>query len=137
MGSVEPRAEQIEALAGLEDDGGPIAMINLLRYRDRAEYEEGAADEPCSGREAYLRYGAVAGGMVAQYGGEVVIGGPVRMTVIAPEGEDWDDFILVKYPTRQAFLEMIGNPEYQACAYHRTAALDDSRLILTKPGLGS
>ncbi len=134
MASVEPTAEQLAAFAAFEDDGGPIVMINLLRYRERAAYAAADAETPCSGREAYLRYGAVAGQMVARYGGGMVAGGPARATVIGPESERWDDFVLVRYPSRKAFFDMISDPEYQACVHHRSAALADSRLIATKEG---
>jgi uncharacterized protein (DUF1330 family) len=131
MGSVEPSAEQIAALAALPDDG-PVVMINLLRYRDAAAYPDGFGALPCSGREAYGRYGQVALRRVAGVGGRVLWMGAVSATVIAPEGERWDDAVLVQYPSRRAFLEMIAQPEYQAAAPHRTAALEDSRLIATR-----
>ena len=134
MGCIEPTGEQLKAFAGFEDDGGPVVMINLLKYRDRASYEEGSSEEPCSGREAYLRYGAVAGKMVARYGGGPVAGGPAKATLIGPADERWDDFVLVRYPSRQAFFDMVADPEYQACVHHRSAALADSRLIATKEG---
>lgn len=135
MSSVEPTPEQFEAFVGLEDDESAIVMINLLRFRDEAEYAPGVSEEPCSGREAYLRYGAVAEPLVERYGGEVIAGGPVRFTLIGPQSEQWDEFVLVRYPTRQAFLDMVADPEYQAGVHHRTAALSDSRLIATRPGL--
>ena len=134
MASVEPTPEQFEAFIGLEDDEGAIVMINLLRFRENAEYQPDASEKPCTGREAYLRYGAVAGPMVERYGGEVVAGGPVRFTVIGPQDEKWDEFVLVRYPTRQAFLDMVADSEYQSGVHHRMAALADSRLIATRPG---
>ena len=59
--------------------------------------------------------------------------GAARFTLIGPDDERWDDAVLVEYPTKQAFLEMVMKPEYQASAVHRTAALADSRLICTTP----
>ncbi len=134
MGSIEPTAEQLEAFVGVEDDGGPLVMINLLRYREQADYGDGSSEEPCTGREAYMRYGAVAGQTVTRFGGEVVAGGPALASVIAPADEVWDDFVLVRYPTRQAFIEMMSDAEYLKCVHHRSAALADSRLIATRPG---
>jgi hypothetical protein len=58
--------------------------------------------------------------------------GHVAVSVIAPEGEEWDDAVLVEYPSRKAFLDMLALPDYQAAVFHRTAALDDSRLIATR-----
>jgi len=131
MGSVEPTAEQIAALTASSDDDAPLVMINLLRYRERAAYPDGFDAEPCSGREAYGRYGAVALQRVASVGGSILWMGDVVATVIAPEGECWDDAVLVQYPSPQAFLEMVAQPEYLVAAPHRSAALADSRLIAT------
>jgi len=131
MGAIEPTAAQIGALAALADDGSPIVMINLLRYLAQAAYPEGFEAEPCSGREAYRRYGEVALQRVAAAGGRIVWMGAVAATAIAPEGEQWDDVVLVEYPSPRAFLDMIAQPEYLAAAPHRTAALADSRLIAT------
>lgn len=132
MGSVEPAAEQIAALAALPGEDGAIVMINLLRYRERAVYPDGFEAEPCSGREAYGRYGEVALERIGTVGGSILWMGGVAATVIAPAGERWDDAVLVQYPSRQAFLEMIAQPEYRAAAPHRSAALEDSRLIATR-----
>jgi hypothetical protein len=57
--SVEPSPERLQAFLA-EPDDAPLVMVNLLRYRERAEYPAGAGAAPCSGREAYQRYGAVA-----------------------------------------------------------------------------
>jgi uncharacterized protein (DUF1330 family) len=131
MKSVEPSPDRLQSLLGSGPDDSPIVMINLLRFRERAVYPEGFAAEPCSGREAYQRYGAVAMQTIAAVGGRMVWLGSVQATVIAPAGEEWDDAVLVEYPSRKAFLGMVAQPEYLAAAPHRTAALDDSRLIAT------
>jgi len=132
MGSVEPTSEQISALSALSGENAPIVMINLLRYRERAVYPDAFDAEPCSGREAYERYGEVALQRVASVGGKILWMGDVAATVIAPQAESWDDAVLVQYPTPRAFLDMIAQPEYQAVSPHRSAALADSRLIATR-----
>jgi uncharacterized protein (DUF1330 family) len=132
MGSVEPTPDQIQAFLKSEDDGSPVVMVNLLRYRDRAAYPPDFDAEPCSGREAYQRYSAVALQRIASVGGQVLWLGDVRATVIAPAEEQWHDAVLVQYPTRQAFFDMIAQPEYNAAVPHRSAALEDSRLIATR-----
>jgi len=132
MPSIDPTPEQMQRL--LQDVGrlGPIVMINLLRYRAQAEYPPGFDATPCTGREAYQRYGAVAMVKVAEVGGSMLWMGAVKMPVIAPDGEEWDDAVLVQYPSRAAFVEMVSKPDYQAAVPHRTAALADSRLLLTE-----
>ena len=139
MGSVMPDEAAFRAFAAAADgaDDGPVVMINLLRYRERADYPSDFDAEPCSGREAYVRYSAVAARTIQKTGGQVRWAGEVVASVIAPSGETWDDAVLVEYPSRRAFLEMLALPEYQAGVPHRTAALEDSRLIAThtRPGL--
>jgi len=130
VGAIEPSEAQLQAfLAGPED--GPIVMINLLRWRERAAYPEGSDASPCTGQEAYGRYSAGVLPLLAGVGGRIVWNGLVRNALIAPEGEAWDQAILVEYPSRQAFIEMTTSAAYRAIAIHRSAALADSRLIAT------
>lgn len=124
---VDPTAEALSALAALPGDG-QVVTLNLLRYRDEAEYPEGPGYEPCSGREAYARYGAVALPRVSAAGGRVELGAEALLSVIGPPGE-WDEVLLVRYPSRAAFLGMLADPDYRASTVHRTAAHADSRLI--------
>lgn len=120
------------ALAGIPD-GQPVVMLNLLRYRADAQYPQGAGFEACSGRQAYQRYAREALRFVAGVGGGVLWRGSARAGLIAPPGERWDEVLLVQYPSKQAFLGMIGDPGYQAVIVHRTAALEDSRLVAMLP----
>lgn len=131
MPSIEPTPDQFAAFLEHVPDGKPIVMINLLRYRDQAAYPPGADASPCSGREAYQRYGEQALQHVASVGGRPIWMGSAQAVVIGPADEQWDDAVLVEYPSRQAFMEMVAKPDYQQCAVHRTAALADSRLIAT------
>ena len=113
-------------LASLPDDT-PIVMLNLLRYRQTARYKEGDADY--SGREAYAKYSEVAVGKVHGVGGEMVWKGRALAAVIAPDDEHWDSVLLVRYPSKQAFAAMLSDPEYREATKHRTAALEEARLI--------
>ena len=135
--TVEPSPERLQGFLAKLDDATPLVMINLLRYRERAQYPAGAGADPCSGREAYGRYAAGALQKVASVGGRIVWMGRVAASVIAPEGEEWHDAVLVEYPSRKAFLAMIALPDYQAAVFHRTAALEDSRLIATHAQTGA
>lgn len=131
MPAVNPTPEQLEVfLAGAQDET-PVVMINLLRFREQAAYEPGAGAPPCSGREAYQRYYAVALAKIAEVGGRVLWYGRVGCSLISVQDEQWDEAVLVEYPSRKAFLAMVSQPDYQAAAIHRTAALSDSRLIAT------
>jgi len=131
MPTIEPSAEHLQQFLAEKSDDSAIVMINLLRYRDRAQYPPGAAARPCSGRDAYRRYAAAVTPMIAELGAKVLWSGSVQRTLIGPEDEAWDDAILVEYPSRKAFFTMISQASYLEAAEHRTAALADSRLIAT------
>ena len=131
MASVEPSREQFRALVReAEHDAAPITMLNLLRFRAEAEYPAGFEAEPCSGEQAYRRYAEGALGVMERVGGRPIWGAPAGQSVIAPDGESWDEVFLVYYPSRSAFLEMATDESYLEVVTHRTAALADSRLIL-------
>jgi len=131
MSWIDPLPEQVQALVADAADDSPVVMINLLRYRDRAEYPQGSDAAPCSGREAYERYGALVLPMLGEVGARVLWRGKPRQTVIGPASEHWDEVLLVHYPSRAAFLTMVGRADYQRAVVHRRAALADSRLIAT------
>jgi uncharacterized protein (DUF1330 family) len=131
MPSIEPSPEKLQKLIAEAPDESPIVMINLLRYRDRAEYPQGSDETPCSGEEAYQRYAALVLPMLDEVGAKVLWRGSVKHMVIGPAGEEWDEALLVQQPSRRAFLAMVSRPDYLRAAVHRSAALADSRLIAT------
>ena len=112
-------------------------MLNLPRYREQAEYAAHAHEVACSGREAYGRYASVVEACLKAAGARIVFAGTASAPVIAPADEQWDDVLLVEYPSGQAFLTMLGTPEYRAIAHHRSAALCDSRLVPVTAGRAS
>jgi uncharacterized protein (DUF1330 family) len=112
-------------------DGQPVVMLNLLRFRDQADYPPGSGIEPATGRQAYERYSQLTFPHLRRVGGRPIWRADARACPIAPQGERWDEVILVHYPSREAFIRMISDPAYQAGTVHRTAALEDSRLIAT------
>jgi uncharacterized protein (DUF1330 family) len=126
MGHIEPTGEQMTALAGLPVDE-PIVMLNLIRFRDRCEDDSIAAG--MSGRESYRTYGRKLGELGDGFPGAVEAAAPGRTTVIGPADEQWDEVLLVRYPTVRSFIEMLSDPRYQEAARWRTAAVADSRLI--------
>ncbi len=108
----------------------PVVMLNLLRYRDQAVYEAGATDgTPCTGREAYARYSERVAPLLKAAGGQVLWSGSSQWALIAPPDEQWDTVLLVRYPSKDAFLGMANSAAYLAITHHRSAALEDSRLV--------
>lgn len=142
MTTVEVTAEAVQAAAAIPEDS-PIHMVNLLRYRDRADYGDRTDIEPCSGREAYHQRYVPAFGRIASAEGLDGIKpawfGAVLAHIVASPDEQWDDVAIVEYPSFAAFRRVVESPAYQAeAAPHREAALDDWRLIaataVTLPG---
>ncbi len=133
MPSLNPSADQLKRFAEQMPAGEPILMLNLLRFNADAVYAAGSGQQPCSGKEAYARYSRTALLKVRAAGGGVESMAQARVALIAPDQETWDEVLLVRYPSPEAFLAMLADAEYQAAAVHRTAALADSRLIACTP----
>jgi len=127
MAFIEPTESQVREFAENGPDG-PIVMLNLLKFAERATYSANHNEPERTGEEAYAVYSETALQKVAGAGGSLFFMSPAHASVIGPEGE-WDLVALVRYPSKQAFLTMVADPEYLACAHHRAAALADSRLI--------
>jgi uncharacterized protein (DUF1330 family) len=113
-------------------------MLNLLLYRERAEYpqQHENADKGWSGRRAYQEYGATSGPIFRRVGGTIIWRGSFQCMVTGPDDSRWDDAFVAQYPNSAAFFEMIKDPEYQKAVINRTAALADSRLVRFAPGEG-
>lgn len=128
MSDVEPTEAQLQTFAK-GDMKQPLAMLNLLRFKDVATYEPGDKEPKRSGMEAYMLYGAVAQAKVREVGGDFIYIGPVQQTFVGPSDVKWDVMALVYYPSRQAFLRMVAMPDYQAATKHRRAGLAATRLL--------
>ena len=127
MASVHADDDKLLALAAKPGDE-PVVMLNMLRYRDVAE--SGYGVDGMGGEDAYREYGRRFAELNPRFGGEPIWMGAADISVIGDE--DWDVVILVRYPSRSAFVAMFNDPDYQAIAPIRAAALADSRLIETK-----
>ena len=131
MRTVNPSPENFAKFTQEKVDNKAIVMVNILKFKELADYGDGAVKN-LSGRKAYERYSKAVLPLLWQVGGQVLWRGDVRTSFIVPNGESWDEVLLVHYPNRQAFITMISSAAYQEAMTHRTAALLDSRLIETK-----
>ena len=121
-----PNVEQFQQLAAASDEG-PVVMLNLLKFRDGNELD-GVA-----GVEEYRRYGDVALEMIEHQGGRLLWAGTGDQILIGDPAEDWDAVLLVEYPSRKAFIEMVSTPEYLAAHAHRERALERTVVIACTP----
>ncbi|MBO9504919.1 DUF1330 domain-containing protein [Qipengyuania flava] len=132
---IDPSPANFQAFKDLPRDE-PIHMLNLLEYREQAEYPQGHehAGKGCSGRRAYEEYGKTSGPIFRRVGGTIVWRGSFQTMVTGPDAKRWHDGFVAQYPNAGAFFEMIKDPEYQQAVVNRTAALVDSRLMRFEPG---
>jgi uncharacterized protein (DUF1330 family) len=96
--------------AARAEDGSPVVMLNLLRFK------------PDGGEERYMEYGAAVAPSLEKVGGRIVWAGRPAAPLLGERR--WDMVALVEYPSRQAFLDMIGSPGYQEIGHLRTEALE-------------
>ena len=117
MKFIEPTMDQIQEFMSLPEEG-PVVMVNLLKFK------------PEGGAESYAKYAAATTKFLLAVGGRLIYRGRYRMPLIGDE--DWDEILLVEYPSISAFFEMVRNEDYQAILHYRTEALLDSRNWATK-----
>jgi uncharacterized protein (DUF1330 family) len=120
---IEPNETQLSTLlAAAADNDAPVVMINLLKFGP-----DGAAN--------YQRYAAEVQPFLNGVGATVLYAGNASHVVAGDiENSWWDAIVVVRYPSRAAFVAMATNPEYHERAHvHRVAALESTHLIATDP----
>ena len=117
MPHINPEPEQFAAFMDAPIVG-PVVMVNLLRFK------------PDGGEACYEKYAQLAAPHIMKAGVQVLFRGVGRAAVIGTES--WDEILLVQYPSRQHFFDMVTTPEYQTLSEYRTAALEDSRLYCSQ-----
>jgi uncharacterized protein (DUF1330 family) len=126
---IDPNRERFGQFKDLPREGN-IHMLNLVKLNDKAVYEDGTET---TGQEAYAAYSRDSGPIFKGLGGKIVWSGSFQLTFIGPEEEEWDICFVAEYPSAEAFISMIRNPDYQKAVKHRQAAVKTSRLIRTTP----
>ena len=128
--SVYPTKEQMEGFLEGDDDL-PISMVNLLKFKDKAEYEDGR-ETNLTGAEAYAIYGNEVVEHLKSIRAELVYSGDVTRLMLGEIEELWDMVVIARYPSKKAMLDMIMKPEYIESSIHRTAGLAGQLNIETK-----
>jgi len=119
--SVLPNKEQLE---GFGDPGadGPIYMVNLLKFKEKAEYADGR-DTQLTGEEAYGLYAEEVEKLLVQVGGNGMFSANVERLMLGEVEELWDKVAIAMYPSRAAMMEMMMLPKMQEIGIHRAAGL--------------
>lgn len=123
MNAIEPNEAQLGTLltAAAEDDA-PVVMINLLQFAP-------------NGADCYQRYAREVGPFLESVGAAVLYAGEASHVVAGDiERPWWDAIVVVRYPSRAAFVSMATSQDYHERAHvHRAAALESTHLIATNP----
>src|SRR3712207_9316058 len=118
--AIDPRGADLKRYLQ-EDPGGPVVMLNLLRFAE-------------GGRESYDQYAkALSETFLPRYGGEGLYAGDGGTPLVAEEGQDWGAGLLVRYPSRGAFSRMVADPAYHQGTHLRTEAPTEAALKPTTP----
>lgn len=128
--AVGPSPGQIREFLALED--GPVCMVNLLKFREKAAYPDGR-DPELSGREAYMRYAMAMRKLVEAAGGRFHFAGEVRGLLLGAVEELWDHVGIAEYPSTRALVEISSSPAFQAIEVHRLAGLAGQLNLTTLP----
>jgi hypothetical protein len=110
-------------------DDGPVWMVNLMKYKEVADYGDGA-DSGRSGRDADDEYTPT--GSLKAVGAEIVYVAEVDATPLG-DGTQWDRVAIVKYPTRRSFIEMQQRPDFQDKHVHKEAGMEMTFVIGCQP----
>jgi uncharacterized protein (DUF1330 family) len=127
-------------IAEMQEDGpaGPIIMVNLLKFREKAKYADGRETD-LSGRDAYMIYGKAVSQLLPKFGGKALLAADVTFLALGQVEDLWDEVALAEYPNRAALWAMSTSAEWREIAVHREAGLAGQLNIETvrQRGFGS
>ena len=108
-------------------DNGPVVMINLVRLR------KVAVDGSGSGWDAYTKYSKAISPLLKAVGGTILWAGDAEGAAFGdPHAKYWDFVVLVRYPAREAFLDMVTSPEYAQANIQRENGVDEHIILVSK-----
>jgi uncharacterized protein (DUF1330 family) len=133
--AVIPNEDQIK---GFFQPGpeGPIYMVNLLKFKERAEYKDGRETD-LTGREAYGLYEEGVAELLLEFGGHGAFFADVERLMLGEVEELWDTVAVAVYPSRQAMMDMMQSPRMQEISVHRSAGLAGQLNIETAGARGT
>ena len=113
-------------------DKGKVVMLNLLKFKEIADYtgfDELRPAKEISGEAAYRKYMKHVSPEIKRVGSKVIYYGKANHFIIGPEHEKWDVVLMVEHQSVEKFMSFAQNESYLKFLGHRTAALEDSRLL--------
>jgi len=133
--SVIPNEEQIKGFFEPAPPG-PIYMVNLLKFKEKAEYADGRETQ-LTGAEAYKLYSDAVSKLLLQFGGHAGFFADVERLMLGEVDELWDCVAIAVYPSREAMLQMMQSEDMKEISEHRSAGLAGQLNIETTGAYGS
>ena len=127
---LRPNVKQMAGFV-IGDTKTPIQMVNLLKFKDKAEYKDRRETE-LTGEEAYKIYATEVTNHLKKVGGKIIYSGVVSRLVIGDVDKLWDWVAIAEYPNRKSMRSMIMDKDYQESEKHRSAGLAGQLNIETK-----
>jgi uncharacterized protein (DUF1330 family) len=125
---VHPEPEQAQEFVATE---GPVCMVNLLRFKEKAEYPDGR-DADLPGIEAYMRYAREMKKLVEGSGGRFIFGAEVQGALLGKIEQPWHQVGIVEYPSAKALIEISMSPAFREIEVHRVAGLEGQVNLTTR-----
>ena len=136
---IHPTSDSGKAFYVKHHGKGEVVMLNLLKFKEVADYSDTphlAPESEISGIEAYQLYAEHTLPLLDKAGSKTLFYGKCSPFMIGPEAEEWDAMLLVQHESAERFIAFAQDEAYLKIAGHRTAALEDSRLLpITKKSL--
>jgi hypothetical protein len=122
MAHAEVNTKYFESWMKRAEPGGPMWALNLMKYKERAEYADGR-ETTLTGFEADELYAPHE--HLAAVGARIILIAPVVHQLVGNDCR-WDRLAIAQYPTRMALLEMSADPDFQKSEEHKDAGMDVS-----------
>jgi len=130
LNSLRPTTEQMTMFLEFPDDK-PIKMVNLLKFKSKAEYEDQRKTD-LTGEEAYAIYSNEVINHLAKVGGKIIFSGKVKGLLLGEVKDLWDLVAIAQYPNKTAMIAMFTNEDYLVSEKHRSAGLEGQLNIITQ-----
>lgn len=109
----------------------PLHMLNMIQFKDTAIYDVDSefSAKNWTGKQAYAEYSRLVTPIASRVGAQPIYIGEPQLTLIGPKHEKWDAVFILQYSDVASFLALVSDPEYKKHAFHRSAAIENSRLV--------
>ncbi|MEM8917332.1 MAG: hypothetical protein AAGE37_00620 [Pseudomonadota bacterium] len=112
------------------DNGRPFVMINLMEYREIAQYPDRVpSDADLTGKEAGSLYGQSVLPQLLLRGSYPVARADRHNTIINSVGQtagEFDSFAMVRYRSRRDLIDMLGSDAFRGANDHKWASLENT-----------